>query len=220
MKSKRKALTLAVCAVLLVVTTALGTLAYLTDSESVTNTFTVGQVGLTLDEAIVDENGKATNDRTNETVNGNAYHLLPGLTYDKDPTVTVDAKSEDCYVRMMATITYNEEADAVFTKYPVGQWLNIDFTDDGVWKTNGIPTTTKADGKISRTYEFRYKEVVEQSETATKLAPLFTTITVPGGVTNEEIATLQGMVISVEAHAIQAAGFNGDADAAWTAFAN
>lgn len=93
MKSKRKALTLAVCAVLLVVTTALGTLAYLTDSESVTNTFTVGQVAITLDEKDVDD---STPDKERDTAN--EYHLLPGLTYDKDPTIHVSDDSEDCYL--------------------------------------------------------------------------------------------------------------------------
>ena len=52
---RAKPLVLALCAVLLVVGTILGTVAYLQDTASVVNTFTVGNVHLKLDEAVVDE---------------------------------------------------------------------------------------------------------------------------------------------------------------------
>ena len=239
MKTRSKALLLSLCAVLLVAASVLGTMAYLTDSETVTNTFTVGQVHLTLDEAKVnpmgqplDKNGKAPDeegyesgklDRWQPTTDDpeQEYHLLPGHSYTKDPTVTVDAGSEESYVRMMATITYKAEADAVFAEYKTDNlfapWLNI----NNDWQVNGDPMTTKDEGAgtISRTYEFRYKTTVDASEAqnGVKLAPLFTTLTVPGGVTNEEIAYLADMNITVEAHAIQASGFE-SVDAAWNAF--
>ena len=47
----------------------------------VTNTFTVGQVGLSL----------------NETTGG-SYQMVPGATVEKDPVVTVERGSEECYV--------------------------------------------------------------------------------------------------------------------------
>lgn len=229
MKKRNKALLLVMCAVILVVGSIMGTIAYLTDTETVTNTFTVGSVGLKLDEAKVNKQGQPLKGETVVDNVDNAdrwqpttgdteqkYHLLPGQTYTKDPTVTVDANSEESYVRMMATITYQAEADAVFAKYGVNNWLNIDGTN---WIVNGNPETTKDtdNGTISRTYEFRYKTTVTKSSTATELPALFTTLTVPGGVTNEEIAYLADMSITVEAHAIQAAGFD-NADAAWAAF--
>ena len=92
---KKKALLLTLSAAALVAASVFGTYAYLTDTEAVTNTFTVGQVGITLDEAPVDKDGKET---TGERVIANEYHLLPGHEYDKDPTVHVDKDSEDCYV--------------------------------------------------------------------------------------------------------------------------
>lgn len=229
MKKRNKALLLVMCAVILVVGSIMGTIAYLTDTETVTNTFTVGSVGLKLDEAKVNKQGQPLKGETVVDNVDNAdrwqpttgdtdqkYHLLPGQTYTKDPTVTVDANSEESYVRMMATITYQAEADAVFFKYGVNNWLDIDSTN---WIVNGNPETTKdtTNGTISRTYEFRYKTTVTKNSTVTKLPALFTTLTVPGGVTNEEIAYLADMIITVEAHAIQAAGFD-NADAAWGAF--
>ena len=96
MKTRNKALVLTLCAVLLVVATVMGTMAYLTSSDSVTNTFTVGKVAITLDEAKVNLNGTpvANADR----VKANAYKLIPGHSYTKDPTVHVTAGSEDSYI--------------------------------------------------------------------------------------------------------------------------
>ena len=91
MGKKTKALLLALCAVALVVTTVFSTMAYLTSKDSVTNTFTVGKVAITLDEADVTNN-------TSSRVQRNAYHLLPGNTYTKDPTVHVAANSEDSWI--------------------------------------------------------------------------------------------------------------------------
>lgn len=56
-KTKTKALLMSLCAVLLVAASVLGTMAYLTDSKDVKNTFTVGNVTIKLDEAKVDEKG-------------------------------------------------------------------------------------------------------------------------------------------------------------------
>jgi len=96
MRTKTKALALALCAVLLVVTTVFVTMAFLTSKDTVTNTFTVGKVTITLDEADVD------NSKTDTTTEGrdkaNKYHLIPGHTYDKDPTIHVADNSEDCWL--------------------------------------------------------------------------------------------------------------------------
>lgn len=74
-----------------------GTIAYLTSTDKVENTFTVGKVAITLDEAKVDEYGVVDTTAT-ARVQANDYKLIPGHTYTKDPTVHVDAKSEDCWV--------------------------------------------------------------------------------------------------------------------------
>ena len=96
MKKKTKALMLVLCAVLLVTASVLGTMAYLTSTEKVVNTFTVGKVAITLDEAKVNADGIAVTPA--ERVKQNAYHLLPGHGYTKDPTVHVQANSEDSFI--------------------------------------------------------------------------------------------------------------------------
>lgn len=96
MKTARKALLLALCAVLLVGATVMGTMAYLTSTQTVTNTFTVGKVAITLDEAKVDTNGTPDVDAARVTTN--EYKLIPGHTYIKDPTIHVASDSEDCWL--------------------------------------------------------------------------------------------------------------------------
>ena len=101
MKNAKKIMALLLCAVLLVGATVAGTVAYLTDRDEVVNNFTVGEVHIKLDEAPVNENGKEVE---GSRVQSNKYHLQPGMTYDKDPMVTVLKGSEECYVRMFVTI--------------------------------------------------------------------------------------------------------------------
>ena len=62
MNNMKKLLILLLCAVTLVAAGVFGTLAYFTDSEAVTNTFTVGLVGLKLDEAHVNQQGQPLKD--------------------------------------------------------------------------------------------------------------------------------------------------------------
>lgn len=95
MKTKTKACIAALCAVVLVAASVFATVAYLTSTATVTNTFTYGNVKITLDEAKVNEYG-ATEDAPRVT--GNTYRLIPGHTYTKDPTIHVDADSEDCWI--------------------------------------------------------------------------------------------------------------------------
>lgn len=96
MKKAKKGLLLVLCAVLLVGATIAGTVAYLTAQDVVENTFTVGKVALTLDEAKVDEYGVPVTDA--ERVDSNTYKLIPGKEYTKDPIVHVDPVSENCWV--------------------------------------------------------------------------------------------------------------------------
>ena len=81
MKKKITAIALVVC--LVAVAVVGGSLAYFTDEEKATNTFTVGNVDITLTEPKWDVE-KAT--------------LIPGREIAKDPTITVGEKSQDAYV--------------------------------------------------------------------------------------------------------------------------
>ena len=208
MKTKSKALLLSLCAVLLVVASVMGTMAYLTSSDTVTNTFTVGKVEIKLDETDV------TNP-TGPRVQANSYRLLPGLTYIKDPTVTVKAGSEPSYVKMTVTFTKAAELDAIFALNGGADMTSI---FNGYDSTNWIDKGNTEDTvKNTRTYEFWYKDTVAAPTADVVLDALFDSITVPGTITKDQLATIEGMTITVNAYAIQADGFTGAADA-WSHF--
>lgn len=124
--SKKKILSL--CLVIALAATAIlgGTLAYFTDVDEVNNTFTMGKVDITLDEAPVDGNDKATD---GERVHANDYssNMNPGHVFAKDPTIHVMEGSEDSYIFL----------DINFNKYNSLFWVmaaeasadaEIDFT--------------------------------------------------------------------------------------------
>ncbi len=238
MKTKSKALLMTLCAVLLVAASVLGTMAYLTSTDEVENTFTVGNVKITLDEAKVNADGTVNG---NDRVKGNEYKLMPGHTYVKDPTVTVKAPSVDSYVRMKVTFnnaaaiialcTDPEYADdgptGVEDAFPLIRMVNFGASAakwDGIIPDNMVETEDMlADTKYcvksgdTLTYYFYYTEKVAAPTADNKLPVLFDHITVPEWVTGEQLAGLNGFKISVVAEAIQADG-SGTADEAWAKF--
>lgn len=200
MKTKRKALLLSLCAVLLVVASVMGTMAYLTSQDTVTNTFTVGKVNLTLDEAPVDTNGKAT---TGTRVKENRYKLLPGQEYDKDPTVHVTADSEDSYIFVKVEnglADYEDATSAAEGGYKsiadqiiANGWTRLDGVDNVYYQEYGkVDSTVTADTNLVVFEEFKLKDTANE---------------VPGwGNLNVKI--------TITAYAIQKAGFDTPA-AAW-----
>lgn len=113
MREKHRIMLVSLCAIMVVVSSVMITLAYLTSkTEKVVNTFTLGNVkfeeglGNDLNEAKTNENGKPVNKDGAEIdnkdsaprVTTNKYKLVPGHTYTKDPTIHLAADSEDCYL--------------------------------------------------------------------------------------------------------------------------
>lgn len=246
-KTKTKALLMSLCAVLLVAASVLGTMAYLTDSKDVKNTFTVGNVAIKLDEAKVDENGTQVVDKDGNPVarvTRNAYKLLPGHTYVKDPTVTVLAPSVESYVRMKVTFNKASALIAMCTDpefaedgptgvenaYPLIRMVNFVEANadkwDGIIPDNMVDTEDMlAKAKYfaydaeadTLTYYFYYNKAVKAPTADVKLDTLFDSITVPQWATGDQLKALEGFEINVVAEAIQADGF-ANADAAWAEF--
>ena len=241
MKTKSKALLLTLCAVLLVAASVLGTMAYLTSTDTVTNTFTVGKVEIKLDETdVTNPNGPR--------VKANSYKLMPGTTYTKDPTVTVLKGSEDSYVRMKVTFNnasklmamlpsagnfedYTPDEIALIKKVAPILFLTNYTKVDSVWlpeyamsgmeKTLADPNYFVYDAANDTvTYIFYYPAMVKAKDVAADdltLEPIFTEISLPEHVTGEQLAKLNNFKITVVAEAIQADGF-ADADDAWSHF--
>ena len=212
MKSKKKIITLVMCAVLLVVGSVMGTMAYLTSEDEVVNTFTVGNVSIKLDEAKANPDGTLVPNAAR--VKANAYKLIPGHTYNKDPMVTVLKGSEASYVKMTVTFSNARALDEIFK--PNG--ANMTSIFNGYDSTNWIyKGNIKDEDANTRTYEFWYKETVDAPDSDVALDALFDSITVPGTITNAQLATIKDMTITVNAYAIQADGFD-TPEKAWAAW--
>lgn len=223
MNKLKKTLVLVCCAALLVCISVGATVAYLTSkTEVVQNTFTVGDIVITLDEAKVDEDGKPVLEKNedgemvNPRVITNEYKLMPGHTYVKDPTVHVAADSEEAYIRMFVTITDFADVKAVLG----ANFLPENFVA-GTWHSTEWPCVDIKEDAASNTctYEYRYYVPVStEDRAATDLVPLFEEIYIPGEVDNDALAKLDDMQINIVAYAIQTDGFGGDAAAAWAKY--
>ena len=212
MKNMKKIVMGLVCALALVTASVMGTMAYLTSTDEVVNTFTVGNVQIKLDEAKANPDGSlvANADR----VKANTYKLLPGHTYAKDPMVTVLKGSESSYVKMTVTFTKAAELDAIFAPSGADMTSIFDGYDSTKWISKGNTKDIEAN---TRTYEFWYKDAVAALNGDVALDALFDRIVVPTSITNTQLATIEGMTITVNAYAIQADGF-ANAEAAWAAY--
>lgn len=188
MKTKSKALLLALCAVLLVTASVLGTMAYLTSTtEVVENTFSVGNVKITLDEAKVDEYGAAVEGAARVTAN--TYKLIPGHEYTKDPTVKVDANSEDCwvFVKVENGIAAIEAGTTIAEQMGDNDWTLVE----------------------DETNVYAYKEAVS----ANANIPVFGTFTLAD---DANVSAYEDAAINITAYAVQKDGFDTAAEA-WAA---
>lgn len=196
MKTRSKALVLTLCAVLLVVATVMGTMAYLTSTDSVTNTFTVGKVAITLDEAKVNTDGTPVADA--DRVKANAYKLIPGHSYTKDPTVHVTAGSENSYifVKVENGIAAFEVAGdkAIANQIEKNQWNNLKGVTGVYYKEY---TSANAQKDLVVFENFEIADTAGSTDAWNNVNP-------------------QNTKVTVTAYAVQKDGF-ADANAAWTA---
>lgn len=194
---KKKILVACLCVALAVLTVAGTTLAYLTSQQTVTNTFTVGNVKITMDEKDVDND---TNTADNLTINGeqrdkaNSYKLMPGQTYTKDPIIRVDANSEDCYL----FVTVNNQISSieatgdttVAAQMAANGWQAVEN------QTNLYVYIGKAEGASAPLAVAKSNNV-----------PVFEKIVVSDDATNTSLEAVNGKTIVVNAYAVQAEGF-------------
>lgn len=206
---KKKILVACLCVALAVLTVAGTTLAYLTSRDTVTNTFTVGNVTMTLDEAKVDTNGDAITGEGADRVKTNDYMLYPGHEYDKDPTVHVAAGSSHSWIFIKVK---NELAPLESTAAGYKS-INTQITENG-WT---VYTDANETG-----YTVYYKE---HNTAEAKDYPVFDGFTLSDNANNVKTAdgsatvwstiTAKTELVTVTAYAIQYDGFETVAKA-WT----
>lgn len=217
--------------VAIVVTSVLGTLAYLTSSAAVSNVFTIGNVGITMTESKVNPDGTLFDGGATQ-VDTNTYHLLPGKTYVKDPVITVSAGSTASYLFVLLRndleqIAWNDTehpsiaqqmADngwAKYTKASTGWvYVFVGFNEDGTSKvpsSNVVLESGKASDLSAEFVEatktnYRDQDGNRVADKAGKYA-LFNNFSIK---TNADVSTYGAAKVTLTAVAIQADGFTSD----------
>lgn len=93
---KKKITAICLCIALVAIAVVGATLAYFTDTKTATNTFTMGDVKIKLDETNV-------NDLDGDRVTSNEYNVYPGAVVTKDPIVHNTGKN-GAYIRAIVTV--------------------------------------------------------------------------------------------------------------------
>lgn len=195
MKKKVTAIALAVC--ILAVAVIGATMAYFTDTDSKTNTFTFGKVDIDLTEESNEDKEKGVKAGTVGTDGGITYPgVLPGLVYSKVPTVTVKDDSLPAYVVITATIPTIYDWDGLFN----GTFDDVHFN----MKKERVGENT--------IYYFYAIDPVQPGKSVTP----FTQVKINPALTQNDVAEKFDMVIN--AYAIQTDGFSNTGEAFEAAF--
>lgn len=172
---KKKSIISLIAAVSLIAVIGVGsTLAYFTDNDTATNVVTMGHVEIELDEPQFSE----------ENENNTIEDVVPNQEITKDPTITVVAGSESCYLRakieISETLTAEQTAELL---------ENINIGEKWVLSEDGY---------------YYYQNKVEKSDKDQKVV-LFDKVVIPE-LWGNEVANLT-FEINVSAEAIQADNF-------------
>lgn len=202
--TKKRFVAILLCVTLVALAAIGATFAYLTDTKTVNNTFTMGNVAIKLDETNV-------NDPTGDRVTSNTYNVYPGAVVTKDPIVHNTGKNA-AYIR--ATVNVSNWMNLVSAYYPD---FKETFPNDGYkaalnllvgelgegWSVVGVEAgDTFTIGQFDAKFILKYDGKLASGDDTTAM---FQTVTIPTGIDN--VNTDSFKEVKVVAQAIQADGF-------------
>ncbi|MBO6195638.1 MAG: hypothetical protein J6O56_04815 [Bacilli bacterium] len=214
MKKKK---TVLAAAILLFIFVIGGAIAYFTDTDQKTNTFTIGSVDITLTE----DGWDALTDANDNDIPDAAEDMMPGESVTKDPLINnvstknpayVFAKVEVPCTTIVAPATTSEE---LFTYTTNAGWTEL--STAAVACTSGGTATHVYYYGTGGTLTALAKATSETTPTSTS-NPLFSTITLRGTLKGNEGLTGQKQVV-VTGYGIQTEGLTSTAPAdVWANF--
>lgn len=186
-KKKIFALALSVCVVVLSI--AGSSIAYFTDTAEYTNTFTSGNVNITLTLNNKDVQADDFSDPADKAV--------PGVSMEKDTVITLASGSENAYFGAVITVTA-----------PSVLGFDVDTVKD---MFTALPTATATMDTEAGVDTFEIVVVFSNvySTEGTTTASVFTHIVLPEEWDNDQMAVVSNLKIDVVAYAVQSAGFDG-----------
>ena len=202
--TKKRFVAILLCVTLVALAAIGATFAYLTDTKTVDNTFTMGKVAIKLDETNV-------NDPTGDRVTSNAYHVYPGAVVTKDPIVH-NVGENAAYIR--ATVNVSNWMNLCAAYYPD---FGIHYPSAGYenslellvgqlgkgWSVVGVTIgDTFTDGAFGAKFILKYEGTLAAGADTTAM---FQSVTIPAGIDNANTDSFKE--VKVVAQAIQADGF-------------
>lgn len=197
---KKKIISLCLVAALAVVAIAGTSLAYFTDKDAKTNTFTLGNVDIELNE----ENWAAPT------------AAVPDVEYAKDPVVT-NIGENDAWIRVDVTLSDAAAFTAAAERHQITDLATI-FADhdETKWTLAGEPVYNNENDTL--TYSYYYNTVLAVDKST---EPLFTSVTIPAVFDNDDMKEIGAdFTIDVTAHAIQTAESYGTVAEAFAKYGN
>lgn len=206
--TKKRFVAILLCVTLVALAAIGATFAYLTDSKTVNNTFTMGNVAIKLDETNV-------NDPTGDRVTSNAYNVYPGAVVTKDPIVHNTGKNA-AYIRATVNVSnwmnlcaaYYPESGFEFTKpgYEKSLELLVGTLGEG-WSVVGVTRgdTSFTIGQFDAKFILKYDGKLAAGADTTAM---FQKVIIPAGIDNASADAGSFSSVKVVAQAIQADGFD------------
>lgn len=211
---KKKILALSMCIALAAIAIVGASLAYFTDTKTATNTFTMGNVKIELDETDI-------KNPEGDRVTSNAYDVYPGAVVTKDPIVHNTGKN-GAYIR--ATVNVSNWMNLVGAYYPDFKptFPNADYKaalnllvgelGEGWSVVDVVAGDVFTIGQFDAKFILKYDGVLA---TGAETTAMFQTVTIPAGIDNANADSFDE--VKVVAQAIQADGFD-TWEAAFAAF--
>lgn len=205
--TKKRFVAILLCVTLVALAAIGATFAYLTDSKTVNNTFTMGNVAIKLDETNV-------NDPTGDRVTSNTYNVYPGAVVTKDPIVHNTGKNA-AYIRATVNVSnwmnlcaaYYPESGFEFTKpgYEKSLELLVGTLGEG-WSVVGVEAgDTFTIGQFDAKFILKYDGKLAAGDDTTAM---FQKVIIPAGIDNASADAGSFSSVKVVAQAIQADGFD------------
>lgn len=205
--TKKRFVAILLCVTLVALAAIGATFAYLTDTKTVNNTFTMGNVAIKLDETNV-------NDPTGDRVTSNTYNVYPGAVVTKDPIVHNTGKNA-AYIR--ATVNVSNWMNLCAAYYPD---FKETFPNDGYkaalnllvgelgegWSVVGVEAgDTFTIGQFDAKFILKYDGKLAAGDDTTAM---FQKVIIPAGIDNASADAGSFSSVKVVAQAIQADGFD------------
>lgn len=212
--TKKKILVIALTVAMAAILAIGGSLAYFTDNKTATNTFTMGNVQIKLDETDI-------KNPDGDRVTKNEYDVYPGAEVTKDPIVH-NTGANGAYIR--ATVNVSNWMNLVAAYYPD---FKETFPNDGYkaalnllvgqlgegWSVVGVEAgDTFTIGQFDAKFVLKYNGVLASGADTTAM---FQKVIVPAGIDNANADSFKE--IKIVAQAMQADGFS-TWEAAFAAF--